>query len=35
MAITKKLKEETQSIDISIHGYLIIIGNDGYSFVEH
>ncbi|MBT3299449.1 MAG: DNA repair protein RadC [Candidatus Marinimicrobia bacterium] len=35
LTITKKLKEATASIDISIHDHLIIAGNDVYSFADH
>ena len=35
LAITKKLKEATQSIDVSVHDHLIIAGNDVYSFADH
>ena len=35
IAITKKLKEATQSIDVSVHDHLIIAGNDVYSFADH
>ena len=35
LAITNKLKEATQSIDVSVHDHLIIAGNDVYSFADH
>ena len=35
LAITKKLKEATQSIDVSVHDHLIIARNDVCSFAVH
>ncbi|MEA1881087.1 MAG: DNA repair protein RadC [Candidatus Marinimicrobia bacterium] len=35
MTITKKLKEATSAIDVSVHDHLIIAGNDVYSFADH
>ena len=35
LAITKKLKEAAQAIDVSVHDHLIIAGNDVYSFADH
>ena len=35
LTITKKLKEATQAIDVSVHDHLIIAGNDVYSFADH
>ena len=35
LTITKKLKEATLAIDVSVHDDLIIAGNDVYSFADH
>ncbi|MDP7527964.1 MAG: DNA repair protein RadC [Candidatus Marinimicrobia bacterium] len=35
LTITKKLKEATAVIDVSVHDHLIIAGNDIYSFADH
>ena len=35
LTITKKLKEATKSIDISVHDHLIIAGDETYSFADH
>ncbi len=35
LTITKKLKEATAVIDVSVHDHLIISGNDIYSFADH
>ncbi|HBN45026.1 MAG TPA: DNA repair protein RadC [Candidatus Marinimicrobia bacterium] len=35
LTITKKLKEASQSIDVSVHDHLIIAGNEVYSFADH
>jgi|TARA_B110000196_G_scaffold245320_1_gene214059 DNA repair protein RadC len=35
LTITKKLKEATLAIDVSVHDHLIIAGNDVYSFADH
>ena len=35
LTITKKLKEATKSIDISVHDHLIIAGGETYSFADH
>ena len=35
LAITNKLKEASQSIDVMVHDDLIISGNEVNSFVDH
>ena len=35
LAITNKLKEASQSIDVVVHDHLIIAGNEVYSFADH
>ena len=35
LAITIKLKEASQSIDVVVHDHLIIAGNEVYSFADH
>ena len=35
LAITNKLKEASQSIDVVVHDHLIIAGNEVYSFAGH
>ena len=35
LAITNKLKEASQSIDVLVHDHLIIAGNEVYSFADH
>ena len=35
LTITKKLKKDAQTIDMSVHDHLIIAGNDVYSFADH
>jgi DNA repair protein RadC len=34
-AITKKLKEATAAIDVSVHDHIIIAGNEVYSLADH
>jgi len=35
LAITNKLKEVSQSIDVMVHDHLIIARNEVYSFADH
>ena len=35
ITITKKLKEATEAIDVSVHDHLIIAGNEVYSFADN
>ena len=35
LAITNKLKEASQSIDVVVHDHLIIAGNEVYLFAVH
>ena len=35
LTITKKLKGAAETIDVSVHDHLIIVGNDIYSFADH
>ena len=35
LTITKKLKKDAQTIDMSVHDHLIIAGNGVYSFADH
>jgi len=35
LAITNKLKEASQSIDVVVHDHLIIARNEVYSFADH
>lgn len=35
LALTKKLKEATATIDVSVHDHIIIAGNEVYSFADH
>jgi DNA repair protein RadC len=35
ITITKKLKEATEAIDVSVHDHLIIVGNEVYSCADN